>query len=111
VVAAIYVSVRTTAQFFVLGAVVALILGGSQALSRSLFSQLIPKGREAEYFSLYEVTDKGTSWICPLIFGLALQFTRSYRLAILTLIVFFVAGMAVLARVDFTRGAREAQVE
>jgi len=111
VVAAIYASVRTTAQFFVLGAVVALILGGSQALSRSLFSQLIPRGREAEYFSLYEVTDKGTSWICPLIFGLALQFTRSYRLAILTLIVFFLAGLALLARVDVPRGAREAQVE
>jgi len=76
----------------------------SPALSRSLFSQLIPKGREAEYFSLYEVTDKGTSRICPLLFGLALQFTRSYRLAILTLIVFFLGGMVVLARVTVPEG-------
>ncbi len=108
VLVAIYVSVRTTAQFFVLGGVVGLILGGSQALSRSLYSRMIPQGQEAEYFSLYEITDKGTSWLCPLIFGLALQFTGSYRLAILSLIVFFVAGLAVLARVDVARGAREA---
>jgi UMF1 family MFS transporter len=107
VVAAMYLSVRTTAQFFVLAAVVALILGGSQALSRSLYSQMIPRGQEAEYFSLYEVTDKGTSWLCPLMFGLALQFTRSYRLAILSLLVFFVAGFALLARVDVRRGARD----
>jgi UMF1 family MFS transporter len=108
VLVAIYVSVRTTAQFFAMAAVVALILGGSQALSRSLFSLMIPKGKEAEYFGLYEISDKGTSWLCPLLFGLALQFTRSYRLAILSLIVFFVIGLAVLARVDVRRAAREA---
>jgi UMF1 family MFS transporter len=94
-----YVSVRTTAQFFIMAALVALVLGGSQALSRSLFSLMIPKGSEAEYFSLYEISDKGTSWLGPLIFGLGLQFTGDYRLAILTLIVFFLAGMTLLARV------------
>ena len=108
VLVAIYVSVRTTAQFFAMAAVVALILGGSQALSRSLFSLMIPKSKEAEYFGLYEISDKGTSWLCPLLFGLALQFTRSYRLAILSLIVFFAVGLAVLARVDVRRAAREA---
>ena len=100
VLIAIYVSVRTTAQFFLMGAVVGMVMGGSQALSRSLFSLMIPKGREAEYFGLYEISDKGTSWMCPLIFGLALQFTRSYRVAILSLIVFFVAGLVLLARVN-----------
>jgi UMF1 family MFS transporter len=58
--------------------VIAIVLGGTQALSRSLFSQMIPKGKEAEYFSLYEISDKGTSWLAPLFFGLALQFTGSY---------------------------------
>jgi UMF1 family MFS transporter len=91
--------------------VVALVLGGSQALSRSLFSQMIPKSKEAEYFGLYEISDKGTSWLCPLLFGLALQFTRSYRLAILSLIVFFALGLALLARVDVRRAAREAGSE
>jgi UMF1 family MFS transporter len=104
----IYLSVRTTPQFFLMAAVVAIILGGSQALSRSLFSQMIPKSKEAEYFGLYEISDKGTSWLCPLLFGLALQFTGSYRLAILSLIVFFVLGFAVLARVDVGRAERDA---
>jgi UMF1 family MFS transporter len=108
VLVAIYVSVRTTAQFFVMGAVVAIVMGGSQALSRSLYSLMIPKSKEAEYFGLYEISDKGTSWLAPLLFALALQFTGSYRLAILSLVVFFLAGLALLARVDVSRAAREA---
>lgn len=106
----IYVSVRTTLQFFVMAAIVAIVLGGSQALSRSLYAQLVPKGREAEYYSIYEVSDKGTSWICPIIFGLALQLTRSYRLAILSLIVFFIAGLLILLKVDVRRGEQDGAV-
>jgi len=106
----IYAEVKTTADFFEVAAVIALVMGGSQALSRSLFAQLIPHGREAEYFSIYEVSDKGTSWLCPMLFGLALQFTRSYRIAILSLIVFFIAGLIGLLRVDVARGEREALV-
>ena len=104
----LYAAVRTTAQFFAVAAAVGIVMGGSQALSRSLYAQLIPTGREAEYFSIYEISDKGTSWLCPMIFGLALQFTRSYRLAILSLIVFFIAGLAVLTRVNVEEGEREA---
>ena len=99
--------VTTMVQFFVMAAVVALVLGGSQALSRSLFAQLVPKGREAEYFSVYEVTDKGTSWICPIIFGLALQFTKSFRLAILSLLFFFIAGALILTKVNVEQGERD----
>ena len=69
---------------------------------------MIPKGQEAEYFSLYEVSDKGTSWLAPLMFGLALQFTGSYRAAILSLVVFFVAGLTLLAKVNVRRAAIEA---
>jgi UMF1 family MFS transporter len=104
-IVAIFFWVRTPGHFFVMAAVVAIVLGGTQALSRSLFSQMIPKGREAEYFSLYEISDKGTSWLAPLIFALALQFTGSYRIAILSLLVFFIAGLAVLLRVNPARGA------
>lgn len=99
--------VRTMVEFFLMAAVVALVLGGSQALSRSLFAQLVPKGREAEYYSVYEVTDKGTSWICPIMFGLALQFTKSFRAAILSLVIFFVAGLLILLRVDVAQGERD----
>jgi len=109
VLVAMYVSVRTKNQFFIAAAVVAIVLGGTQALSRSLFSQMIPKGREAEYFSVYEISDKGTSWMCPLLFGLALQFTSSYRLAILSLVTFFLAGLLVLLTVNVRHAAAEAQ--
>ena len=64
--------VYNTREFFIAAAIVAIVMGGSQALSRSLFAQLIPPGKEAEYFSIYEVSDKGTSWVSPLVFGLAL---------------------------------------
>jgi UMF1 family MFS transporter len=101
-------TVKTTAGFFMAAAVVALVMGGSQALSRSLFSLMIPKGKEAEYFSLYEISDKGTSWLAPLIFGLTLQYTGSYQYAILSLVVFFILGFAVLWRVDVSRAAIEA---
>ena len=98
----------SAAQFFALAAVIAVVLGGSQALSRSLFSQMIPPGREAEYFSLYEVGERGTSWLGPLFFGLALQFTGSYRVAIISLMAFFIAGFLVLWRVDVRRAIVEA---
>lgn len=103
-----YALLQTTLQFFILGAVIAIVLGGSQALSRSVYSLMIPKGQEAEYFSLYEVSDKGTSWLAPLMFGLALQFTGSYRAAILSLVVFFVAGLTLLAKVNVRKAAIEA---
>ena len=103
----IYLAVKTTLQFFMMAAVVALVLGGSQALSRSLYAQMIPKLKEAQYYSIYEVSDKGTSWLCPLFFGLALQFTKSYRVAILSLIMFFLAGLLVLLKVDVERAERD----
>ncbi|WP_395293724.1 MFS transporter [Kitasatospora hibisci] len=91
------------AWFFALACMIGLVLGGSQALSRSLFSHLIPAGREAEYFSVYKVSDRGTSWMGPLVFGLAYQVTGSYRSAIISLLVFFVIGFAVLAKVPVRR--------
>jgi UMF1 family MFS transporter len=99
---------QTGSQFFLLGAVIALVLGGSQALSRSLFSQMIPKGQEAEYFSLYEVSERGTSWLGPLFFGLAIQFTDSYRIAVLVIGIFFIAGLILLPMVDVRRAITEA---
>jgi UMF1 family MFS transporter len=103
----IYVFVYTASQFFFVTAGVAIVMGGSQALSRSLFAQLVPKGKEAEYFSIYEISDKGTSWLGPAFYGLALQWTGSYRIAILSLIVFFVVGLAVLTRVNVEKGEQD----
>ncbi|MFF0108490.1 MFS transporter [Streptomyces hirsutus] len=94
--------------FFVLAAGIGLVLGGSQALSRSLFSHLVPPGKEAEYFSAYELSDRGMSWLGPLLFGLTYQFTGSYRDAIISLVAFFVLGFALLARVPVRRAVAAA---
>lgn len=90
----------TETQLFAVGFVLAIVLGGSQALSRSLFSQMIPKEQESEYFGFYEISERGTSWIGPMAFALAVQATGSQRIAIGLLIVFFIVGLILLSRVN-----------
>ncbi len=77
-----------------LAVLIGLVLGGTQALSRSLFSRLVPQGAEAEYFSLYQAGERGTSWLGTLVFGLVAQLTGSYRPALVALLAFFVVGRA-----------------
>lgn len=91
-----------------LGASIGLVMGGTQALSRSMYSQLVPRGRESEYFSFYQAMERGTSWLGTLSFALVFQFSHSYRLAILTLVLFFLVGGLLLTRVDMRRGIIEA---
>jgi len=95
-------------QLFLLGAFVALVMGGSQALSRSLYSQLIPRQNESEYFGFYEISERGTSWIGPLVFAAAVQFTGSSRVAILSLILFFIAGLILLFPVNVRKAMLDA---
>jgi UMF1 family MFS transporter len=94
--------------FLGLSVAIGFVLGGSQALSRSLYSTLVPRGREAEYFGLYQAAERGTSWFGTLTFGLVFQFTGSYRLSVVALLTFFVIGFALLSRVDVVRGVRDA---
>ncbi len=94
--------------FLAMGVAIGIVLGGTQALARSYFSLLIPRGREGEFFSFYHAMDRGTSWFGTLTFGLVFQLTGSYRPAIFALIAFFVIGGALLLRVDTARGIREA---
>jgi UMF1 family MFS transporter len=98
----------TEFQFWILAIVIALVLGSSQALSRSLFSQMIPPTRETAYFGLYEISERGTSWIGPIVFGLAVQFTGSSRSAMLPIIAFFAFGIVVLYFTDVRRAIRDA---
>lgn len=95
-------------QFYALAFLIAIVMGGTQALSRSLYSLVIPQGKEAEYFSLFEVSDKGSAFIGSLTLTLALQLTDSYRTAILSLVVFFVLGFVLLAVANLPRAIREA---
>jgi MFS transporter, UMF1 family len=104
-----YAFLKTSRDFYMMAAAIAVGLGGSQALSRSVYSLMIPKGQESEYFGLYEISDKGTSWLGPLLFGLALQLTGSYRVAILSLIVFFVLGLLLLLNVNVHQGVLESR--
>jgi UMF1 family MFS transporter len=99
---------RRFVLFLVLGAAIGLVLGGSQALSRSLYSQLVPRGREAEYFSLYQAAERGTSWFGTLLFALIFQFTGSYRSAIVALVIFFLVGGLLLGRVKVRDGIVQA---
>ncbi|WP_374969137.1 MFS transporter [Terrabacter sp. BE26] len=108
VVFAFLVPSKSLVIFLALAALIGIVLGGTQALSRSLYSQLIPRGREAEYFSLYQAMERGTSWFGTLIFGLVYQFTLSYRWAIIALIVFFALGGALLSRVRMREGIEQA---
>ena len=103
-----YGFLETVGEAWVMGAVIAVVLGGSQALSRSLYSRMIPAGREASFFGVYEISERGTSWIGPLVFGIVVGATSSYREAILSLIVLFVVGMIVLAATDTDRAVRDA---
>lgn len=96
-------------EFFILGAFIAIVLGGSQAISRSLFAQMIPNGKEAEFFSFYEISERGTSWIGPLVFGLANQIYGDLRIAILSLIFFFVVGLLLLPRVNVQKAIADAK--
>ncbi len=95
-------------QFWILGAFIAIVLGGSQAISRSLFAQMIPDGKEAEFFSIYEVSERGTSWIGPLLFGLVNQWFGSLRPAILSLIFFFFVGLVLLSGVTVRQAIQDA---
>jgi len=95
-------------EAWILAAAIAIVLGGSQALSRSLFSKMIPAGKEASFFGLYEVSERGTSWMGPLLFSIVIARTGSYRAALLSLIFFFVVGLVMLWTTDTDRGIREA---
>lgn len=109
VVAGMVIPAGAFGLFLALAAGIGLVLGGTQALSRSMFSQLVPRGREAEWFGLYQSAERGTSWLGTLVFGLVFQLTGSYRPAIASLVVFFVVGGVLLWRVDMARGRREAE--
>ena len=98
----------TSFQAYILGALIGMVLGSAQALSRSLYSQMIPVGRESAFFGLYEISEKGTSWMGQLMFAIIVGATGSFRHAILGLIFFFIVGSVILLFTDTTRAIHEA---
>lgn len=103
IIAAYFLRPGDKLAFWAVAAGIGLVLGGTVALSRSLYSQMIPPGKEAQYFSLYEISERGTAWLGPLLFAGIAQATGSYRPAILAVIVFFVLGFILVALVPIRR--------
>jgi len=105
----VYAAVMKSAiEFWILGFAVAIVLGGSQALSRSLFSSMVPKERSAEFFSFYAISSKFASIFGPLAFALLIDLTGSNRIAILALALFFIVGIVLLKGVDVEKGRLQA---
>jgi UMF1 family MFS transporter len=96
-------------QFFVLAFMVGMVQGGSQALSRSLFARMTPPAKSSEYFSFFAVFEKFAGIFGPLLFGASVALFQSSRAAVLSVIVFFVAGAIVLSFVDVESGEAAAR--
>jgi UMF1 family MFS transporter len=100
---------QNATHFFLLAGLVATVQGGAQALSRSLFSRLIPPAKTSEYFGFYAVVERFATILGPLVFTLSGALTGSSRSAVLGMIAFFVAGGWLLSRVDVEAGERAAR--
>ncbi len=103
-----YGFLQTVWQAWIMSVFIGLVLGSSQALSRSLYSQMIPTGRESSFFGLYEISERGTSLVGSLVFGIVVGITGSFRQAILSMILFFAAGIIILLFTDTNRAIHEA---
>lgn len=99
--------IHTATEFFVLGMIVGIVLGGTQALSRSLYGAMIPEEASAEFYGFYSVFSKFSSIWGPVTFGFIKQVTGNARLAIISLMVFFIVGLILLVFVDETKAKVE----
>ncbi|HEY7592516.1 MAG TPA: MFS transporter [Actinophytocola sp.] len=100
---AYFVQAGQAIQFYLLAVGIGLVLGGTNALSRSLFSQMVPQGKEAQYFSIYEIGERATSWMGPALFAFMAGATGSYRPAIISLVIFFFVGLVLMFFVPVRR--------
>jgi UMF1 family MFS transporter len=96
-------------QFFALAFLVGMVQGGSQALSRSLFARMIPKEKSSEYFGFFSVFEKFAGIVGPAFFAASVTLFGSSRAALLSVILFFVLGGAVLTRVNVGEGEQQAR--
>ena len=99
----------TVTHFFILAALVATVQGGAQALSRALFSRMIPANKTSEFFGFFAVAERFATVLGPLVFTLSVAITGSSRSAVLVILAFFVAGAWLLTYVDEEAGVRAAQ--
>lgn len=100
---------ETINQFYIMAGLIAMVQGGTQGLSRSLFAGMVPKHKASEFFGIFSVFAKVAGIFGPLVFGLVIEFTGSPRQAVLSVIAFFIVGGLLLARVDVAEGQRLAR--
>lgn len=103
--------VQTKGQFWALGAVLALVMGGTQSVSRAIMGLMTPKAHTAEFFGFFNLSGKATGFLGTFLFGLIQWRTGSPRLAIVSLLIFFLLGWIITARVNVERGRRQAMAE
>ena len=109
VIAVLGYYMTTAAHFFTLAALVGMVQGGTQALSRSLFASMIPRDRSSEFFAFFSVFERYAGVLGPALFALVVERTGSGRSAILAIAGFFLGGAAMLAFVDVRRGRAAAR--
>ena len=101
----------TATHFFLMGLAVAMVQGGAQALSRSIFATIVPRSKSSQFFGFFSVSAKFAGIFGPLVFGGVGLLMGSSRPAIGSLVIFFVVGMYFLSKLDIEEGRRVAAEE
>ncbi|MGM8213670.1 MFS transporter [Virgibacillus sp. W0430] len=96
-------------HFYLLAILVGFVQGGAQSLSRSIYGRMVPKNKQAEFFGFYGISSKFAAIFGPFLFALVGQLTGSSRLGIISLVIFFIGGIALLKFVNIEKGMKEAQ--
>lgn len=104
-----YFGLQNKYEIPIIGIANGLLLGATQSSCRVMFSELLPKGHESEFFGLYEITDKGSSWLGPLFVGIIANATGSIRYSFFMLFFFFTAPILLFWSLDLTLGKEEAR--
>jgi UMF1 family MFS transporter len=100
--------ITTKAHFWVMATIAALVMGGTQTVSRAMMGLMTPKNHTAEFFGFFGLSGRMTSMLGPVFFSTILASTGSPHLAITSLVIFFVLGLAILLPVDVNRGRQQA---
>jgi UMF1 family MFS transporter len=100
--------VTTKLEFWILGVVLAFVLGGTQSVSRAMMGMMTPASRTAEFFGFFNLSGKATSFLGVFLFGLITLLTGDMRLSMLSLLIFFILGWAIVAFVNVERGRQQA---
>jgi MFS transporter, UMF1 family len=100
-----------TWQFWCLGVVLALVMGGTQSVSRAIMGSLTPQAKTAEFFGFFNLSCRATSMVGPILFSEVFVHTQNANLAILSLLIFIVAGICIVALVDIRRGISQVRAE